>query len=100
MIRKSKKLNQLLYDNRYGLRAFHNELKKEKDKGKGYNPNIFDLNSAQEFFNKINEPKGGKKAKNADAKSPDFIPNLRECFVISKMTNLNDLEDSKEYWKL
>lgn len=68
-IRGSKKLNQLLYDNKDGLNQLYNEFRQDR---KG-----FTMESARQLLNPLNPNKG-----------EPLIPNMREQFVYSHQTNL------------
>ena len=82
LIRPNRRLNQLLYDNRFGIRRFHNDLMEIKG---------FTFESARKFFNVLQDKK---------KKDEDLVLDLRYHFVYSKMTNLEDLVDTDEYLRL
>jgi hypothetical protein len=50
IIRNSKKLNELLFDNNHGLSIIYDDAKKMQGKG------IFDMKIAKKFFEKFNKP--------------------------------------------
>ena len=77
-IRSSKKLNQLLFDNKEGLTMIYNEYCRDH---RG-----FSLESARNLLTPLSPNKG-----------EPFIKTFRELFVYSQQTNLNDLHQSIKY---